>query len=90
MAFNVLDYREHPLAPQEEENQFWTQNFIRRVDSFLPKINRECEYLHNNKTSITEDAFKNKILAWRDLMLATRKLCQLYKITDAQCLSRKN
>ena len=89
MAFNVFEYNERSTSSKEDD-KFWTQHFIRKVDSFLPRINQECEFLVKYSKPNSEDAFKNKILAWKDLMLATKRLCQLYKINDAQCLSKKN
>ena len=43
-----------------------------------------------NQNPNTEDAFNNKIKAWKAFVEATQSLCKLYKIKDAKCLSKKN
>ena len=53
-------------------------------------INSECENLIKYSTSKTADAFHNKVTTWKEFVNALQKLCILYKVTDAKCLSRKN
>lgn len=93
MAFDIRNYN----APEQEssatannDNQFWTQKYLKHVDDFFPKINSECEYLNDHKTASSEDAFGNKIEAWKAFVIATQRLCRLYKVKDAKCLSKKN
>lgn len=87
MAFDIRNF-DYPSAPPKQE--FWTVNYLRHVDDFFTKINSECECLFNGINPTTEAAFKNKIKAWKSFIEATQRLCQLYKVKDAKCLSKKN
>lgn len=90
--FDIRNYNKEkqPDINGKGETVFWTQTFLSKIDSFFPKINTECEQLLNNITPRTEDAFTKKVDTWHDFVKALQKLCVLYKIPDAQCLSRKN
>ena len=83
MAFDILTYGSEPAAQSPNKvTPFWTQTFIKKIDSFLPKVNEECEYLKNHENDSTKDAFENKIKAWKDLMVANKRLYSLYKVKD--------
>ena len=81
MAFDILKYNEESTtSTSTNEQPFWTQTLIKKIDSFLPKVNEECEYLKNHENDSTKDAFENKIKAWKDLMVANKRLYSLYKV----------
>lgn len=75
---------------EKKEDDFWTVKYLRHVDDYFPKINSECENLVRYKNDKTEDAFMNKVNAWKDFVIALQRLCTLYKIKDAKCLLKKN
>ena len=89
MGFDIRDYN-NENKPEVKQETYWTVNYLRHVDDFFPKINSECECLINGMNPNTEDAFRNKINAWKSFVEATQKLCMLYKVKDAKCLSKKN
>lgn len=83
MAFDILKYNEESTnSTSTKEQPFWTQTLIKKIDSFLPKVNEECEYLKNHENSSTKDAFENKIQAWKALMVANKRLYSLYKVNE--------
>lgn len=89
MSFDIRNYNSQKQTDSKQE-EFWTVKYLRHVDDFFPKINSECENLLKFRNKKTEDAFNNKVDAWKAFVQATQKLCQLYKVRDAKCLSKKN
>lgn len=66
---------------------FWGQQFLKDIDNELPKINKECDFLFNNRDERTQEAFEEKLNLWGDFVGDLQKLCKIYKVYDAQCLN---
>lgn len=86
MAFDIRNYTNSNTENKKNE-EFWTQKYLRNIDEFFPKINTECETLLNTQTLKSADAFNNKIEAWKSFVSSMQRLCSLYKVKDAKCLS---
>lgn len=85
-----FDIRNYKSGTEKDDKAYWTVSFLREVDSNFPKINEECGKLFNGINPSTEDAFNNKINSWKGFVEDLQKLCRLYKIKDAKCLSDNN
>lgn len=88
--FDIRNYKTKAAENSDnlQEKGFWTHKFLRSIDSCFYKINEECAKLVEGMNNSTEEAFTKKINAWHELVIALQKLCRLYKITDAACLSK--
>lgn len=92
----MFDIRNYDTEKKEEtvvkanNDAFWTQTFIRKMDNTFPMINKECEALLKFKTSKSADAFENKLRTWKDFVGVLQNLCKLYKVENAKCLSKEN
>ena len=69
---------------------YWGQQFLKSIDDELPKINKECDFLFNNRDERTQDAFEEKLDLWGDFVGDLQKLCKIYKLYDAQCLKSED
>lgn len=89
--FDIRKYRATISSNDSKESNnvklYWGQQFLKRVDDELPKINKECDFLFNNRDERTQDAFEEKIDLWGDFVETLQKLCRIYKVYDAQCLN---
>lgn len=90
MGFDIRNYNSEGTPVNSEKEEFWTVKYLRHVDDYFPKINSECEALFNGISPKTADAFSNKISAWKGFVDNLQRLCSLYKIDNAKCLSRKS
>ena len=73
-----------------KDRVYWTQNFIKRMDDMFPDIDKECKNLETFSNDRTKAAFQCKREAWQEYIDSLQKLCRLYKIENAKCLSKKN
>ena len=92
--FDIRAYRRSNTTVTDNNNNerrvFWSEAFLRYIDDNFPNINRECGELNERMTSKSEGAFKDKLEMWSDFTEVLQKLCRIYKIYDAKCLSKEN
>ena len=90
--FDIRDYKKNigNDSKANVEKMYWSEAYLRKVDAGFPYINKECEDLVNHMTPESEDAFNHKLDLWSDFTETLQKLCKIYKIEDAKCLSNEN